>query len=225
MPKLLIADDDDALCVNLDEWLKLEHYTQDIVHTGNEAVDYLQRFVYDAIILDWEMPGPSGVEVCKNYRDRGGRAAIIILTGRGAVSDKEAGLDAGADDYVTKPFHFKELSARLRAVLRRPRQIASGVIKIRDLTLSPTNRTLHRGDQEIQLQNMEFVVLEFLARNPNQYFAADVLLDRLWEADACVSQDAIYSCIKRLRKKLETDHDGDKPLISSAYGQGYRLQP
>ncbi len=225
MPKLLIADDDDALCTNLAEWLKLEHYTYDVVHTGSTAIEYLQQFEYDGVILDWEMPGMPGVDVCKTYRDRGGAAAIVILTGRDAVADKEAGLDAGADDYVTKPFHFKELSARLRAVLRRPRQIAVEAITIRELTLVPARRSLHRGSEEIRLQNLEYVVLEFLARNPNQYFTPNELLNRLWEADASVSQDAIYSCIKRLRKKIDTGDNSDKPLITSAYGQGYRLEP
>lgn len=224
MPKILLADDDDSTTATLSDWLKLQGYAVDVARDGAETLECLKAFDYDVLVLDWDMPIMSGIEVCREFRGSGGVTPILILTGKSAVEQKEQGLEAGADDYVTKPFHFKEVSARLRALLRRPVQSVSEKIVVRDIALNPGSKQVTKSGAEIKLQPMEFTVLQFLMQNPNQYFTVDKLLRRLWDSDAEVSHDAIYSCIKRLRRKLESGTD-EKPLITSQYAAGYRLEP
>ncbi len=223
MYKALLADDDDALCETMGEFLRLENYNLDVARSGSEAGEYLKQFVYDIILLDWEMPGKSGIEICSEFRSAGGVTPILMLTGKKEIEEREKGLDAGADDYLTKPFHFRELGARLRALLRRPPQIVASVLTARDITLDTKTMKVRKGSQDIPLQPMEFVVLEFLMRNPGEVFSPERLVDRLWESDAEVSLGAIYSCVKRLRKKLDSGED--RSLISSIYSKGYRLDP
>jgi DNA-binding response OmpR family regulator len=223
MAKILVADDDEGLIGTLTEWLKLDNHIVDAVHNGSDALGHLKSFEYDLIVLDWSMPAPNGLEVCKQYRAGGGNAPIIMLTGKGAVEDKMEGLEAGADDYLTKPFHFKELTARLRALLRRPPQLNLGNLTVRDIVVDLSARKVTKGGKELSLQPLEFRVLEFLAKHPGQVFSPEVLLRRIWDSDAEVSHDAIYACMKRLRKKLESE--GEPPLVVTVYGAGYKLQP
>lgn len=221
--RVLLADDDDAMTATLSEWLKLQGFTVELAQDGAETMERLATGQYDAIVLDWEMPFMNGLEICEKFRAAGGMTPILILTGKSAVEQKEQGLDAGADDYLTKPFHFKEITARLRALLRRPTQIITDQIQIRDIVLNPKTKKVTKDEREISLQPMEYAVLEFLMKHPNEYFSPDHLLRRLWDSDAEVSHDAIYSCIKRVRKKLEVNEA--RPLITSQYGVGYRLEP
>jgi len=223
MAKLLFADDDKGLCETAKEWFKLENYLVDLVKDGDDAIEHLKSFNYDAIVLDWDMPGASGVEVCKNYRARGGNSPILILTGKDKVEDKELGLDSGADDYLTKPFHFEELSARLRSLMRRPAQLSAQTLKVRDLVLHPGQRTVEKAGKEVTLQRLEYAVLEFLVKHPRQAYTPEMLLHHIWGSESEVSHDAIYACIRRLRKKIDADEDN--PLIVSSYGAGYRLEP
>jgi len=223
MAKILIADDDEALAGTLIEWLKLEKHVVDAVNNGVAALEHLKAFEYDLIILDWAMPEMTGLEVCQQYRAAGGNAPLIMLTGRGAVEEKMQGLDGGADDYLTKPFHFKELTARMRALLRRPAQLNLGNLTIRDIELDPIARKVSKNGKELALQPLEFRVLEFLMKHPQQVFSPEILLRRIWDSDAEVSHDAIYACMKRLRKKLESPDEA--PILVTVYGAGYKLEP
>jgi len=223
MAKILLADDDNTLMVTLSEWLRSERYEVDVVNDGDAALQHLRDFDYDAIVLDWDMPGANGLDVCKQYRAAGGNLPLLILTGKDKAEETELGLDAGADDYLTKPFRFKELTARLRALMRRPAQIVGDQLKIRDVVLDLRQRKVTKAGKELNIQTVEFSVLEFLMKHPKQIFSPDFLLQRIWGSDTDLSRHAIYACIRRLRSKLESA--GEEPLIVSLYGVGYQLDP
>src|SRR5262249_34277288 len=174
------------------------------------------------LILDWQLPGMAGIDICKEFRSQGGMTPVLMLTGKSAISDKETGLDAGADDYLTKPFHMKELSARVRALFRRASRGTSNILTIGDLVLDPSNYRVTRDGVEIQLQKREFALLEFLMRNPNRVFSSEALLERVWVTDADVTPDAIRVYIMRLRKKV--DEGAKASLIQTVHGVGYKLQ-
>ncbi|MGH9550274.1 MAG: response regulator transcription factor, partial [Terriglobales bacterium] len=158
------------------------------------------------------------------YRDSGGAAPVLFLTGHAQISDKTEGLDAGADDYLTKPFHMDELLARVRALLRRPPHVQPRLLTVRDLTLSPSTRTVSRADKEISLYPKEFALLELFLSHPNQVFSVDNLLDRVWSTDSeAASVDTVRMTILRLRQKIE--EDSANPLIQTVRGVGYRLRP
>lgn len=221
MAKLLLIEDDAGLCRMIRDWLALEHHNIEIVGDGNEGLEKLQFYEYDLIILDWALPGMQGVDILKEFRNGGGTTPVLILTGKDAVTDKELGFDAGADDYLTKPFHMKELSARLRALLRRPPQYTGDVLKHGDLELDRANHSLSRDGKEIRLLPREFALFEFLMRHPNQVFSADALLNRVWASESDATIDALTTCIKRLRKKL--DVEGKDSIIRTLHGVGYKL--
>lgn len=222
MAKVLIAEDDRDLCNMVVEWLQFEHYTVEAVNDGRSAMEKLQFYQYDIVVLDWEMPQMSGVEVCKKFRSEGGTSPIIMLTGKKLIVEKEEGLDSGADDYLTKPFHMKELSARMRALLRRPSALTSNVLKCRDLSLDPGSFRVTKGGADVQLLPREFALLEFLLRHPGQVFSAEALLDRVWKSDSDASPDALRTCLKRLRKKI--DDPEAESVIRTVHGVGYKLE-
>lgn len=223
MSKILLVEDELDLADQIKDWLAREHYLVETIANGELAYHQLRVSKFDVIILDWQLPGLSGIEICKKYRNGGGKSPVLMLTARSAVDDREAGLDAGADDYLCKPFHMKELSARVRALLRR----ASGatgenVLHLRDIALDPSARRVSKGGHDVKLEPKEFDLLEFLIRNKNVVFSADALLDRVWESDTGISPDSIRTYIKALRKKL--DNAGESSIITTVHGLGYRLE-
>jgi DNA-binding response OmpR family regulator len=221
MPKVLIIEDESDLAGPIQDWLTRENYTVEVVNEGNEALSRLKLFKYDVIVLDLMLPGIGGMEICQRYRSTGGNPPILMLTAKSSVEDKEAGLDAGADDYLTKPFHLKELSARLRAMLRRPAPATGKVLKLGNLSLDPTQGRATKDGQEIHLVPKEFSLLEFLMRHPNQVFSAEALLDRVWASDTLASPDTVRTHIKTLRRKIDTE--GQPSWISTVHGLGYRI--
>jgi len=221
MAKILLVEDDLPLARTVKGWLSLEHHSVETVHNGLQALDTLAVYEYDLIILDWQLPELSGLEVCKQFRARGGLTPILMLTGKSAIAEKEAGLDAGSDDYLTKPFHMKELSARVRAMLRRAARLTSNVLSAGKLTLDPSNYRVTVNGEEILLQKREFALLEFLMRNPNKVFSAEALLERVWASETDATSYAIRTCMMRLRKKI--DSDPESSLIETIKGVGYRL--
>lgn len=222
MAKVLVVEDDVALGKMVRDWLSLEHHNTELVADGAEGLSRVKVYDYDLLILDWELPGAPGIEILKAYRARGGLAPVLMLTGRGSVNDKEMGLDAGADDYLTKPFHAKELTARLRALLRRPEGYLGDILKVGAISLDRTNYRVMRGTEEIKLLPKEFALLEFFMRNPNRVFAPEALLNRVWASESEATIDALTTCIKRLRKKL--DVDGQESLIKTVHGVGYKIE-
>jgi DNA-binding response OmpR family regulator len=223
MPKVLVIEDDAGLNRMIREWLVFsERHTVEYAENGMEGLDKLLFTEYDVIVLDWELPGRSGIDVLKEYRASGGKAPVLMLTGRGGILDKESGFDAGADDYLTKPFHMKELSARLRALIRRAGGTVSNVIMCRDIGLEPGAFKVTRAGKEIQLLPREFALLEFFMRHPDQVFSADTLLSRVWSSDSDATVDAITTCIKRIRKKM--DIEGQPSIIKTVHGVGYKME-
>ncbi len=222
MAKILLVEDDPVLCGMTEDWLKHEHYSIEIATNGRDAREKIQFFEYDLFILDWELPEVTGIELCKEYRDGGGKTPILMLTGKKAIGEKEAGLDAGADDYLTKPFHMRELSARVRALLRRSSATTSNVLKAGNLEVDPTSFNVTRNGEQIHLQRKEFALLEFLMRNPNRVFSPESLLERVWASESDATVEAIRSCMKRLRQKI--DVEGSASLIRTVHGVGYKLE-
>ena len=165
----------------------------------------------------------SGVDVLRNFRASGGTTPAIMLTGKQALDDKEEGLDAGADDYITKPFHPRELSARMRAVLRRPRDVSADVLKFGDLALDAKAGRVYKSGTEVSLQPREFSLLEFLMRHPHETFSAEALLDRVWSSESDASTDAVRVIVTRLRNKIDTQ--GQDSFIRTAHRVGYSFVP
>ena len=223
MSKILLVEDELDLSNQIRDWLTRDHHMVEVADNGETAYHQLRVSKYDVIILDWQLPGLSGLDICKKYRALGGRSPVLMLTARSTVDDKEAGLDAGADDYLCKPFHLKELSARVRALIRRSSGgQAANVLQLKDIALDPSARRVSKGLAEIRLEPKEFALLEFFLRNRNIVFSADALLDRVWESDTSVSPDSVRTYIKALRKKL--DVASEPSIITTVHGLGYRLE-
>lgn len=222
MPKVLIVEDDVRLARVIDDWLTGESYAVDHVTSGPAALERLTSTQYDVLILDWQVPGLTGLEVCKEYRASGGTGVVLMLTGKKEISNKEEGLDSGADDYVTKPFHMRELSARLRALMRRSREIKTNVIKIGDLVLDSVSHRVTKGEKELQLMPREYALLEFFMRNPGKVFSADTILDKVWSNYSEASPDTVRVHITKLRSKI--DSDGQESLIKTLHRVGYKFE-
>jgi DNA-binding response OmpR family regulator len=221
MAKILLVDDDPALLRCLTEYLSRELYVVDTVDNGQEAVERLRYFQYDLIILDLGLPHIGGLDICVQYRQSGGKTPILILTGRNEIADKERGLDSGADDYLVKPFHLKELSARIRALLRRPSQCQSMVIRRGNIALDPATHAVYKNEKPLHLLPREYALLEFFMRNPDTIFSPETLVDRVWKSDSEVSPESIRTYITRVRAKI--DDPGVPSMIQNIHGAGYRL--
>jgi DNA-binding response OmpR family regulator len=220
--KVLLAEDELRLGQLISHMLKKKGHIVDWVTQGEDAYDYALASYYDVLILDWMMPGEDGVSVCRRLRQENYEGAILLLTAKDSVHDRVEGLDAGADDYLIKPFEFDELFARLRALSRRNyAPIQKDIVFIDDLVINRTNYTVQRGDQSIQLTPREFQLLDLLLRNRGQVLTREVILDRIWGYDAEITSNPVDAYIKLLRKKIDTP--GKKTLIQSIRGVGYKL--
>ncbi len=222
MPKVLIVDDDARLRMNISDWLEHQRFDVEQAKNGVEAKEMLSAYSYDLVILDWNLPDTEGVEICRWFRGRGGSTPVLMLTGKDMIQDKVEGFDAGADDYLTKPFELLELTARLNALMRRGGAVApTRVLNQGGLVIDPVAHSAKIDGKQMQLTPKEFDILEFLLRHPDQVFSADTLLDRLWKSDAEVSPDTVRVYIKRLREKLEKHGRGG--MLKNVHGVGYKL--
>lgn len=221
--RILIAEDDRAVREALDRALRLEGYEVLEAPDGSEALAALERTRVDAIVLDILMPYVDGLSVCRTLRSRGDRTPVLMLTARHEVGDRVAGLDAGADDYLTKPFALTELLARLRALLRRTRpETESGVLRYRDLELDGLSRRARRGGRLIELTKTEYDLLELLISNAGIVLNRDLIYREIWDIDFETSSNSLDVYIGYLRRKLE---DGGAPrLIQTVRGVGYVLR-
>jgi DNA-binding response OmpR family regulator len=220
--KILIVEDDLELGKVVNQALAFENHTTELVSEGIEALQRMQVYEYDMVILDWNLPGMEGLEICKRYRASGGQALVLMLTGKGSISDKETGLDAGADDYLTKPFNTRELTARVRALLRRSGdKLSDNLLKIKNITLDPLTYSVKRDGEDIKLVPKEFALLEFLMRHPNRVYSPEALLNHVWTAEQDTSPDIIRTHIKNLRKKLDARESPS--LIETVHGVGYKI--
>jgi len=223
MAKILVVEDDLDLARVVSRWLGVEGHIIDMAGDLAEARHLLGSSEYDLIILDRMLPDGEGADLVRAYRLEGCPTPVLFLTGKRSIEEKVEGLESGGDDYLTKPFHGKELMARVSALLRRPVKIAHAALKIGRLELVPERRSIKRDGQEIALVAREYSLLEFLLRHPRELFPAERLLNQVWSDDSSVGTEALSSCIKRLRKKL--DVDGQESFVKNVYGVGYGIFP
>jgi DNA-binding response OmpR family regulator len=221
--RVLLAEDDRRLGKLVQYMLEQNKIKADWVTNGSEVYEYAMYTDYDILILDWMMPGENGIDICKRLRSEGYAKAILMLTARDSVEDRVSGLDAGADDYLVKPFEFAELMARLRALGRRStQQIQQDKVEVGEFTLNRTTKVLKKKDEVIQLSPREFQIFDLLVQNLGIVVPRDILLDRIWGMEADVSSNNIDSYIKILRKKLDLG-DGET-AIKTVRGIGYKLE-
>jgi two-component system, OmpR family, response regulator QseB len=221
---ILLAEDDIRLGELIAHLLKKKGgYQVTWVTDGNEVYDYAVETLYDVLILDWMLPGQEGISICDQLRKKGYLGAIIMLTAKDALEDRVKGLDAGADDYLVKPFEVDELLARIRALARRNyAPIQEQIVQLQNITVNLTNRTVSYEDQEILLTPREFQLLDLLIRNKGQVLSREIIYDRVWGYDSEASMKTIDATVKLLRKKLH--RDGLENIIQSVRGVGYKLE-
>jgi two-component system response regulator MprA len=225
---IVIADDEAAVCDSLSRTLRFEGYAVKTAADGGQALDLVRETRPDGVILDVTMPVLTGLEACRRLRAEGNLVPVLMLTARGSVSDRVAGLDAGADDYLAKPFALQELLARVRALLRRNLHLATQKpedtesLGFEDLILNPVTREVRRGDREIRLTRTEFSILEVFLRHPRQVLTRSVLFDQVWGFDFGTTSNGLDVYIGYLRKKLEAA--GDRRVLHTVRGVGYVLR-
>jgi two-component system response regulator MprA len=223
--RILVVDDDRAVRESLRRSLAFNGYTVDLAEDGVEALDAIANERPDAVVLDVMMPRLDGLEVCRQLRSTGDDLPILVLTARDSVSERVSGLDAGADDYLPKPFALEELLARLRALLRRtgPEELAeSATMTFLDLTLDQATREVHRGKRPISLTRTEFALLEMLMANPRRVLTRSRILEEVWGFDFPTSGNALEVYVGYLRRKTEAE--GEPRLIHTVRGVGYVLR-
>lgn len=222
MAKILLVDDDQNLVASLVDFLTADNHTVETAFCGKDGLQLLQNFAFDLVILDWSMPDLQGIEVLKEFRKTGGLTPIIFLTGMTNIDDKLEGLGSGADDYVTKPFHLRELNARIKAVLRRPKGLLPVSKVVGNLTMIEDTRTVSVDGKTINLGRREFAVLDFLVRHPNRTYSAKELMKAIWPSDADASEDAVRVCVNALRKKITAGDGGC--IVKTILGSGYIIE-
>jgi two-component system response regulator MprA len=219
--RILVVDDEPAVRTALERALRLEGYEVELAADGAEALQRLALNAPDAVVLDVLMPNVDGLEVCRRLRAAGDRTPVLMLTARDAVGDRVRGLDAGADDYLVKPFALEELHARLRALLRRTNG-SGAALRFADVTMDTRTREVRRGEREIELTRTEFLLLELFLRNPRQVLTRALIFERVWGYDFGPTSNALEVYVGYLRRKLEAD--GESRLIQTIRGVGYALR-
>jgi two-component system response regulator MprA len=219
--RVLVVDDEVAVRTSLHRALNLERYEVDLAQDGREALERVSVTRYDAIVLDVSMPQLDGLEACRRLRSAGDRTPVLMLTARDAVDDRVAGLDAGADDYLVKPFALRELQARLRALLRRV-DGPTDELRFGDLRLEPATRDVWRGDRRLELSRTEFGLLELFLRHPRQVLERSVVFEQVWGYDFGATSNVLGVYMGYLRRKTEAG--GEPRLLHTVRGVGYILR-
>ena len=221
--RVLVVEDDTKMAGLLRRGLVEEGLTADVARTGDDGVWMARATEYDAIVLDVMLPGVDGFDVCRRLRELGTWTPVLMLTARDAVADRVQGLDAGADDYLTKPFSFAELLARLRALVRRPPLERPAVLEVGDLRLDPSTRKVWQDEHEIQLSSKEFALLEFFMRRAGEVLSRYQLLEHCWDYGYENRSNVVDVYVRYLREKIDRPFGRDS--IETVRGAGYRLRP
>jgi two-component system OmpR family response regulator len=222
MAKILLVEDDSSAVQFVTSWLAAERHIVEVARDGADGLEFMLMTEFDVILLDWDLPSMSGHEVLKNFRAKGFTTPVIMLTAKSDIDSKEAGLDGGADDYLTKPFALMELSARIRVQLRKTNKQSQNKIVSGDIVIVPDQLKVTRAGTEIELLPKEFSLFEFFVRNPDRVFSAEAIMQRVWQSETDATTDAFRSCLKRLRQKIALPTD-EKPIIETVHGAGYRF--
>lgn len=219
--RVLVVEDEHKIANAIKRGLEQESYAVDVCYDADEGLSSALAEEYDVVILDRMLPGSmDGVGVCQAIRDADNHTPILFLTAKDQVRDRVAGLDAGADDYLIKPFAFEELLARVRALLRRPHETASTILEVDDLSLDPAGFNVSRGGSTISLSRREFALLEFLMRNQNRVLSKDAIMNHVWDFDADILPNTVEVYMGYLRNKIEKPFGGNQ-LIHTQRGFGY----
>jgi DNA-binding response OmpR family regulator len=222
MAKILLVEDEVDLLETVRDWLVEDGHLVETSGSGEEAQEMLARQDYDILILDWMLPGKSGLEVCTDYRSRGGNAAILMLTAKRSLTSKESAFDSGADDYLTKPFKLREVSARLKALLRRMRPASLERHQVGSLTLDRRTFQVLKGGELLHLLPKEFNILELLMLEPGKVYSVEDIISHTWGQDSEVVGETVRSHIRSIRRKI--DEPDANSLITNVHGIGYRFE-
>lgn len=221
--RILVVEDEHRIAGTIKKGLTQERYAVDVCYDGNEGYDLAVTEDYDLIILDLLLPGMTGITVCQELRKNNIHTPILMLTAKAQIQERIEGLDSGADDYLTKPFSFEELLARIRALARRPKQTSSPVLAVGDLTLHPKAYTTTRAGRPIQLTGKEFSLLEYLLRNAGKILTKQEITNHVWDYDADILPNTIEVYIRNLRNKIDRPFPNAMPLIHTVRGFGYKI--
>lgn len=221
--RILVVEDEHKIANSIKKGLEQEGYVVDVAFDGESALDIALSEKFDAIVLDIMLPGIDGLSVCTRIRSEGIHTPILMLTAKGQIDDKVTGLDAGADDYLTKPFAFAELVARVRALGRRPKQQVDNLLQVDNLTLNSATFEVKRSGVDIALSRKEYSLLELLMRHPEKIVTKESILAGLWSWESDVLPNTVEVYIGYLRKKIDMAFPNEKPLISTVRGFGYKI--
>jgi len=222
--RILVVEDEPKIAQAVKRGLELNGFAVDAVHDGDSGLSYALAEDYDVIVLDRMLPGSlDGVAVCQKLRAEGVHTPVIMLTARGTIGDRVEGLNSGADDYLVKPFSFDELNARVRALLRRPKQQVGNELVVDDLVMNTTNFTVTRGDTPIKLSHKEFALLEYFMHHPGQVITKDMITTHVWDEDSDILPNTIEVYIGYLRNKIDRPFPDSKSLLKTKRGFGYEL--
>lgn len=221
--RILIVEDEHKIARALKRALEQENHAVDVCYDGDEGYAMATTEPYDAAIIDRMLPGDyTGIDIVREMRAQGVHTPVLLLTALGQTDQRVEGLDAGADDYLVKPFALTELLARVRALVRRPKEQQASTLRVGDLTLDTTTSTVTRGDTAISLTHKEFALLEYLLRNQGRPLSKELIISHVWDYDADILPNTVEVFIKYLRKKIDTP--GRDPLIHTVRGFGYKLE-
>ncbi len=221
--RLLVVDDEHRIANTIKKGLEQEHYAVDVAYSGTDGYDLASTEEYDVIILDVMLPGMDGIEICRTLRKENNHTPILILTAKSQIEDKINGLDTGADDYLTKPFAFEELMARIRALSRRPSHTLDVVLKVQDLELDIKNFTATRAGKTLQLSSKEFSLLEYLMRHAGTIVTKDQIISHVWDYDSDILPNTVEVYIKNVRNKVDAPFKESSALIQTIRGFGYKI--
>jgi DNA-binding response OmpR family regulator len=222
--RILIIEDDHKIANAIKKGLEQESFAVDVEYTGKEGLGAAQTFPYDLIVLDRMLPEVDGVDICQLLREKKNHTPIIMLTAKDKIGDRVEGLNAGADDYLIKPFAFEELLARIRALLRRPKNSLENELKIGDLSLNTLTYEVSRENKKISLSAKEFSLLEYLMRNPGRIMTKDNIIAHVWDYDSDILPNTVEVYIGYLRNKIDKPFRGKPEIIKTVRGFGYKLQ-
>jgi two-component system, OmpR family, response regulator len=222
--RILVVEDEHRIAQSIKKGLEQERYAVDLAYSGTDGFDLASTESYDCIILDLMLPGMDGLAVCRELRALSIHTPVLILTARGRTEDKVTGLDTGADDYLTKPFAFEELLARIRALVRRPEQVKDAVLTVGDLTMDPKSYVVSRSNREILLSGKEFAILEYLMRNPGKILTKDDIISHVWDYESDILPNTVEVNIRNLRMKIDLPFGKKHHLIKTVRGFGYKIE-